>query len=119
MRYCVLGFRQSEEDSPKLTGQLVFVDVQSGEVLQVADRFRQLCRDALFILSVLRTAFRRGKEDSRKLTGQLVVVDPEQGEIGQVANTLRKLCRNELFSREVLRTGSGGARKVLGNSLVS
>ena len=90
VRYRVLGFRQSEEDSPKLTGQPVFLDVQSGEVLQVADRFRQLCRDALFFLSVLRTAF-SVPPCAKPLTSQLVPVAGEQLKLGQISDARRNL----------------------------
>ena len=85
-QYCVLGFRRSEEGSRKLTGQLVFAAVECLKLGQVRDRFRQLCRDALFILSVLRTAFRQGKEDSRKLTGQPVARNAQEGELGQLSD---------------------------------
>ena len=97
------GFRRGEEGSRKLTGQLVR-RYQFGEVLQVADRFRKLCRDALSLLSVLRTGFRRGEEDSWKLTGQFV--DPEfQGrQARQISNRFRELCHFRVFSFSILRT---------------
>ena len=73
------GFRRGEEDSRKLTGQLVVAAEELLELGQLPDALRQLCRNELFSREILRTGFRQGEEGSRKLTGQLVARNPQFG----------------------------------------
>ena len=53
-QYCVL--RSPFHPVPnQLTSQLVPVDIQSSEARQLANRFRELCRNELFSREILRT----------------------------------------------------------------
>ena len=118
VRYCVLVLA-GQEGSRKLTGQLVEVAPERFEPGQIANALRKLCRNKLFIRSVLRTGF----DGAEKLLGNSLVswFPPTSSQV--------RLARSPMLSGSSVETGcsfcqycvlhSDGARKVLGNSLVS
>ena len=61
VRYRVLGFRRGEEGSRKLTGQLVALHIEDGEVGQIANALGQLCRNELLSREILRTGILVGR----------------------------------------------------------
>ena len=85
--YCVWW---SEEDSRKLTGQLVVLAVETLELGQIANALWKLCRHELFSREILRPA-PTFQPVPNQLTSQLVLVAVELFQIRKIADARRKL----------------------------